>query len=258
MNDSDREEVEVQINIDTDKVKRKRNYFLRHIKYYYLENKKAWNITITLLMLVIIIYSLLNNFVFNKTYLYSNYFRASDFTMKIDDCYLLTEDNYGNKITDNGKSLIAVNIQIKTTASGVVDTLPTYRTALLLNNVHYYPTTKYRDRISDLGLTYDGQKIDNTYNYYLLTYEVPTSDLNKNMEFNYMIGYNFGKTIEPNIIHVSLGYKNLDGETKETTYNMNDIAHLNESVASDVNLSIIKSEINTTFENDYSFCSNSF
>jgi hypothetical protein len=256
LQESDREEVEVQINVDTDKVKRKRNHILRYAKYYYLENKEIYNGVFITLGVILVSWLLMDHYIFNRTYLYDNYFSASSFTMRIKNSYLITEDNYGNKITPDGKSLIVINMQVKDRINNTTAKLPTYRMAILLNGIHYYPVTTYRDRISDLGITYENQDITNTYNYYLLTYEVPTKYLGKSMEFNYVLGYNFGKTIEPNIIHVNLGYTSIDGTAKKLDYTVGDLASLKDSVASDINIIINSAEMNTTFENDYNSCYN--
>jgi len=256
LTEADREEVEVQINIDTDKVKRKKNKFFRYLKYYYLEHKDILNAIILVVIVIFASWTLLDHFVLNRTYLYNSYFSASSFTMKINDCYITTEDNFGNKVTEDGKTLVIVNLNAKTRVEGVTATLPTYRMAVLLNGVHYYPVIKYRDKISDLGVTYENQDITNTATNYLLTYEVPTGDLNKSPEFNYVLGYNFGKTIEPNIIHVSLGYNNIDGTYKTNEYALEKEANLKDSVASDINITINKADINAFFENDYSSCYN--
>jgi len=254
LTEADREEVEVQINIDTDKVKRKRNRFFRYFKYFYLEHKDIFNVVALIIIIIGTSWGLLNHFVLNKTYLYNNYFSASSFTMKINDCYITTEDNFGNTIMDSGKTLVIVNLNVKTRLEGVTVKLSTYSLAVLLNGVRYYPTIKYRDKTSDLGVTYENQDITNTATNYLLEYEVPTSDLNKSPEFNYVLGFKFGKTIEPNVIHVSLGYNNVDGTYKSNEYEMGKKVPLKNSLASDINIIVNRADINTTFENDYTYC----
>ena len=258
--ESDREEFEVELNVDTDKAKRKARRTFRFSRYYYLENRLIINGVVAITFVIVCFSLFMNSFVYNKTYSSSEYFNTRDFIMRIEDAYVTTKDSKNNIITDENHSLVVLRVKIKKRYQNSDDIeLDVAKTALKLGDTRYYPIMTYRDKLTDIGTSYEYQIITDEYEYYLLTYQVETVKLDsKTKEFNYVENMVFTKRgINPNIIHIALNFKNLDSDIEAKNYNLEEEVSFDESILKESKLTVSSVEINNTFKNTYQYCSTS-
>jgi hypothetical protein len=247
--EKDNEEVEIQLDIDTDRGKRHVRRFFRYARYYYLENKLIANTIIILIIGIVTFNTYMDVNVYNKDYSTNAYFNIVDFNMKINNVYVTNEDNKGNIITDEDTSLVIIDISVKSKYSETI--LETGKTSLRLDGLGYYPVIFYRDNLNDLGTTYEDTKVSLEYEDYILTYEVPTINLNKSMEFNYVESSRYiNGEINPNIIHIDLTYDDLDINLDEKEYTLGDTINFDDSII-EGSLLIDSYEISDTFINNY-------
>lgn len=253
LQEEDSEEVEINLNVNTNKFMRRFHRFIRYTKYYYLENVEIANAVILSIGVIVTVMFLIDTFVFNRTYLYNNYFNAGNFTLKIKDAYLLTEDNYGKKITKDNEVLVVLKIGAKVRDKD--EKLENSRLALLVGSSRYYPVFSYRDKLLDLGTSYEEQYIKKQESNYLLVYAIPKNKQNKKMEFNYILGFNFAKkNIEPNIIHVAVAAKNLDGNKYEAIINSKEEIKIDNDLINKAALTFSDIDIKDNFLINYKAC----
>lgn len=259
INEGDREEVEINININTDKAKRDVRRNFRFSKYFYLENKLVINASVAIFLVLLSFSIFMNNHVYNKTYTTTEYFNTKEFTMRIEDAYVTTRDMKGNVITEDDYSLVVLRIKIKKRFNNDDKLkLDPAKTALKLDGTRYYPIETYRDKLTDIGTTYEGQQIDSEYDYYLLTYHVPKNKVNSDVkEFNYVESVSFTSSgLNPNVIHIGLNFNNLDKEQEPKTYALGEEINFDNSILKESTLKITNAEINNTFKNEYEYCKN--
>lgn len=252
--EDDREEFEVNINVDFNKITRKFRRLIRYSKYIYKENVFICNVVILMVVAIFGTIYLIDKNVYNKTYSNHEFFDTPNYKMRVLDVYSTTTDNKGTRITKENMSLVIVKLEVRRKFKKEI-TLNTAETALKLGSKRYYPTDEYRDKIDDLGTPYFKQIVSDSFTKYMLVYEVPTKNLNRKMEFNYVKTVATAK-LEPNIIHITIAPIDLDKDKEVAIVKLEEENKLNDSLYKDTILNIKSYEISDTFINDYKFCHN--
>lgn len=251
--EQDREEFEVNLEVDTDKTKRDFKRNLRYAKYVYVENMYLINAILGLVVTITCFVIFMNIFVYNKTYKTGESFSIAGFNMKIENAYIVTKDSKRNKITEDGKSLIVLDLAVRKTINRF-RTLDKASAILYLGDHKFYPNETYRDKLSDLGKVYSKEEITKDVNDYLLVYEVPTGYLNKKMSFEYADKNTIGIGIKLQKVKVKLKAKSLETEEKTIEIKKENDIQLKESILKDSTLRINSVDINSKFLHVYDFC----
>ncbi len=252
--ESDREEFEVNLEIDTDKTKRDFRRTLRYAKYIYVENKYLINLIAVIAFVTIGFLVFMNQTVYNKSYGASSYFATTRFTMRIDNTYITAKDYKGATIAPEGMSLVIVNLNMK--RKTVKDyKLDLATVALEVGGHKFYHNNAYRDRLIDLGNSYDNQSISREEDVnYLLVYEVPNHLLNSKMSFRVEDSSNLTSSLEPRTIHVAINAYNLDKNEQSYEIKANETINLKDSIWKDSQITITGYEIASSFAHTYNFC----
>lgn len=176
INEEDKEEFELDIKIDFDKSKRNRNKHIRKLKYFYLENKVLLFI---FLIIFIFIFSLIVLFFVRKKNFYNekSEYNLNGFKMVVENTYLLNTNYEGIKITDN--YLIVIDFKLKLYSYS--NTLFTKDFGLKVGNVTFKPTKKYSNYLNDIGNIYNSEMVSNSYENYILVYEIPKKYITSEM-----------------------------------------------------------------------------
>lgn len=253
ISDLDREEFEVSVNFDTNLMRRKNNYRIRHLKYFYKENTLAINITLLILVSSITIYTTL----LSKSNRYDlggvTEFTANGASVKIGNVYAVNKDYKGNVISEYD-SLLMVEAYFQA-LDGKVKNINTSKYELIINNHTFTPIIKYKTKVMDVGDLYINNELTEDYKRYLLVYEIPTTYIEKEKDFHviyYIDDTNTGKTKYYNI---SLGKINLlDQNLKETKYKVGDQINFTGSLYGSSIFKIEKVDFGRKFEVGYNFC----
>lgn len=243
IDESDNEEFEFDVSIDRNRIKRNFKKSLRNIKYTYHENKFIINIVV-LIILVLIGIGIFLNVRKNKTYKLNQYISAYGINYTITDSYLVNTDYKGNEITDN--YLVVTKIKVKNTLS-TKEKLVTARMLLKIGKVTYNPTTKYSNKIIDLGTTYNDSYLKSDYEDYLIVFEIPKKYSNKKMIFSYSDPYNGD-------FKTKLSLKKLDNSTNSDKTELTKELTLNDNLFKNISFSINNYEINDKIKATYRFC----
>lgn len=241
---TDNEEFELKIDVDSSNFKRSINKNKRYFKYFFYENKFAIILVSTILLAVTsyIIYSRMG--IYFNTIKPNKMVDVDNFILGTTDTYLTVNDYRGNVIS-NDKVLIGVNIKIKVNSNK--EKLNVARFGLVVDNVTYYHTTNYKNKLIDLGTTYNNQVITSEFNNYLLVFEIPKSKANKKMYLQY-------DTEDNKKVKFKLHTINLDGNTNSETIELGQAINFNNSLIKDGSLIINNYEIDDKFKVDYKFC----
>lgn len=250
----DNEEFEVDLEVDTNKAHRHLNYFTRHLKYWYLENKPFF-IVGSIVIVISICYSVYMNLnILKKTYDLGTTFRTNDFTITVKEAYVTKKDYLLSPITEKGKTLAVLKIQVKKNG-GNPKVFERARAALLLGKHKYYHTEIYRDSLIDLGKSYEDQLISNDEVEYLLVYKIPETYKNSKMTFSYedQFSVTSGK-LEPITTDIEFVCRDLDILKKDSDYTMEDEINFRGSILKESKLSFNRFEIAPMFTLNYQLC----
>ena len=183
LDDSDNEEFEVNVNFDAAKLKRKFKREYRNAKYYFAENK-------LMLIAIIIILVLFGSFLLyrgfrdeTREYSMNQMFSPIGYNMIVNNAYVTSQDNQLKNITADDKVLVVVKFKIRTLNK--TEKFIFGKLALKIGDVKYYHSTKYGDAINDLGTSYIAQSLTDSYQDYVLVYEIPADLKNKKMDLIY-------------------------------------------------------------------------
>lgn len=235
------DEVEFDLSIDTNKVTRHTKRNLRYIKYVYIENKVLINFALVGLLIMICVFKYFDVNIFNKKYNMNEEFTINNINVNVVNSYI-TDKGYNNKIiTEN--NLVVVKIKAKSFEKNI--NLNTLGFTLVVNNISFNHTTKYKKELIDIGDVYNKQLLKDDYKSYILVFEIP-----KNFNDDKMIlkcNYSNNK---------SLSVK-LDNE-EFLENKINDSANLTEELVIkndiiDTKLKIKNFEINDKFKIYYNF-----
>lgn len=247
----DREEVEVEVAFHGDHIRRDWRYTLRHLKYYYLENKFAIN-TIVLIIFCITAFTItLNLFVYNKTINEGVSFNADSVIMTINNSYVSAKNYKGNIVKDN-KAYVVLSVNLERRYNNDT-TLEIGRSAISINGKNYYPLYTNMNAFSDLGRMYLSENVSSESQKRLLVYEIPANLVNKNMTFVYYEKSNFGET-SPQTIKVKLKPTNLDTNIKIEEYKRGEVIDLKETTLGEGKIQINNVSFSDYYYNLYDYC----
>ncbi|MFI3307337.1 MAG: hypothetical protein R3Y21_02095 [Mycoplasmatota bacterium] len=243
----DNEEFEVNVELDSNVARRKFNYFFRHTKYIYLENKLIANIVIIIFLLSSAYTLFINSSIFNKNYSLNETFRTNNFTMTIEKAFLTYENYKLEQINENPLIVLEVNLDNNYTTEAALNL---GQIALVVDGDKYYHNSSYRDSLVDLGIVYESQLISE--DKYLLVYEVPVDKLNEDMVFvyyddlnNLSIGLDTTKYI------VDIDYFELDEMNSLETIELGENYDYSDVVYDDLSITIKSAVIRESFEISY-------
>ena len=240
--DRDREEFEVSYEIDYNTIKRDVRQTIQNFKYFYLENKKIIN---KLLLIILVVGGCLGTYFYlknNKTYGYNTVFYYSNYQIQINDAYVTTRD-YKDDVINEGKAYVLVAVETSKYTQDII-TMNTASMELLVEKQKYHPITR-EGLFSDIGITYNNQKLLNTSKKYLLVYEIPAEYENKKMILTtYTEGESYKTKINP---------RKIDKKEEEKNYNLQDQIDFTGSVFEGIKLSINSFDLKETFQVDYDF-----
>ena len=180
LNESDKEEFEVNIGIDVNEVKRTRKERLRKFKYLYIENKFIINLSV--IFTVFITFLIIGLNVYNNVKNIKeegSVYNISSFSVGVNSTTILNKDYKGNLITDEENYLVVVNIKAKINFG--TDDLNLNDFVLNIENTKIRPTTKYSERLLDLGLYYDNSLLTSNFMEYIIAYEIPEKYITSEM-----------------------------------------------------------------------------
>lgn len=241
---SDNEEFELQIDVDSSNLKRNINKNKRYFKYFIYENKFA------IILVSTIVLAITSFLIYSKMGIYFNATKPNkmididNFIMGTTNSYSTNKDYKGNTIS-NEKVLVAVKIKVKSGTNK--EKLNISRFSLNVGKNKYYHTTEYRNKLMDLGITYNEQVITNEFMNYLLVFEIPQNKVNKKMYLQY-------DTKDDKSIRFKMDIINLDVNNNVETINFGENLVFNNNLIKEGSLKINSFEINDKFKVDYKFC----
>ena len=100
-------------------------------------------------------------------------FSPINYNISITESYLTNNDYRGNSITRENNSLVVVKFKIKSP-----NKTPRFvfgKLSLQIGDNKFYHINDYASKLIDIGTTYTNQQINETYQEYLLVYEIPTN-----------------------------------------------------------------------------------
>lgn len=244
IDEKDNEEFEFDVNIDKNKIRRNTKRNIRNLKYAYHENKFITNIVIISILVIIGIIVYLNIEVYNKVYKKGEVITTSQFTYTLKDSYLINKDYRSNQITDN--YLVVTKLKIKNNTKDKLN-LETARVLLHIGKVTYNPTTKYKDKLIDLGVDIENKNIKNEYEEYIITFEIPKKYISKKMTLSY-------NDISNKTYNIKLNSIKFDDDKTTTTSKLNDYIEINNELLQNIKFKINSFEINNKIKSYYDFC----
>lgn len=178
ISEEDNEEFEFVLGVDSYKYFRYIRRRIREFKYYILENKFMFSILMGLTFSILLILTILNFTVYNKTYNKNQKLLANNLIIEVNNSYLTDIDYKGEKISDD-KYFLVVNITF-TNSSGLSTVLDLPNYVLETKSGKAYPTLSRNIHFLDFGAGYSKEKIedDKTVNY-ILVYELEKKDIAK-------------------------------------------------------------------------------
>lgn len=244
IDEKDNEEFEFNVSIDKNKIRRNTKKNIRNLKYTYHENKFIINIVILVILIIIGIITYLNIEVYNKIYKQGEIITTSQFTYTLKDSYLINKDYRNNQITNN--YLVATKIRIKNNTKDKIN-LETARVLLHIGKVTYNPTTKYKDKLIDLGTDIENKNIKNDYDEYIIVFEIPKKNITKKMILSYT-------DINNKIYNTKLKNISFDNNKKIKSSKLSDYIELNDEIIKNIKFKINKFEIDDKLKSVYDFC----
>lgn len=247
INEQDSEEIEVAVEFDKNKARRNLRKTIRNIKYTYIENKFVINLSVVIAVILISFLIYFNHSIYNASYSENEYFSASGISMIVTDSYLVKNDYAKNT------NLIVVRFDVKREYI-TEKKLNTGLITLRINNNSYSQTTKYNQRLDDLGVGYAGQKLTDEYAHYILTFAVDEKeDISKaKLKINDNVSYVKGEMGAKNIF-INLRLKELDKNGKDLT-NLTNIVDFKDSILKNTILTVDQVQLENRFKVTYDFC----
>lgn len=251
--EEDREEVEVGLNVDSGKFERKVRRQLRHMRYVYLENKLICNILIVIMILFIGYQVYTKSGMNEKIYKEGNDISTTNFIMNVENSYITDTDYKKNKL-EQGKTLVVLQLKIKSKFI-TSQKLVTAKAVLKLKGNSYYPSRTYLQKMDDIGMVYDNQKISGEDTYYVLCYEVPSNYLNEKMIFQYIDSVSGIKNkLAMTYQKVKLSPIDLRKKTKAQEYKIGEEMKITNSIFNGLSLKINSAILQDEFKLSYNFC----
>lgn len=253
--EEDNEEFEFVVGVDSYKYFRALRRHVREFKYYVLENKFMFTILASLTCAVLIILTLLNFTVYNRTYGKNQRVQANNLTLQINNSYLTNLSQAGTEITQ-GKYFLVVNITF-TNSSGQSTVLDMQNYELETKSENkVYPTLSRNSYFADFGPGYAKEKILNgaTVNY-ILVYELDKKDVAKTYTLRVIdsIEYKAG-TMHSKSKKFSLKPTTFTKLETVGNYNVGDQVNMYDSILNNTSLTVSGFEFRNKFTYQYEAC----
>ena len=193
----------------------------------------------------------INLTIYNKTYKENEAFLTEKFMMSAEKSYITNLDYRGKKVTDN--TFVIIDLKIKSNSS-IERVLDTVNFDLFIKDQKFKHTSTYKDKFIDLGKTYENDPLKNTFENYLLVFEIPSSLKEEKMTLGYMNEIkNFGSNLLPKYIKISLNPETFNKDENKT-YTVGEPIDFNESILKTGKLLIKEIDIAPIFIRNYTFC----
>ena len=251
INEKDSEEIEVSLEFDGNKIHRNIRYQLRLFKYFYKEHKFIFNTCIVILVVALGFNIYMSIMLYKANYDQGTAFNASGVMMNVKNTYLTQSDANGNKITDD----MIVVIKMDLRKQGINDTLNTGLTTLIIDGISYGQNRDYAKELYDIGTAYNGQKLTDEFQSYILAFVIPLEDAEKKMQlkFNDNVSYVRGEMGAKNIF-IDLNPTNLTENEKIIDSKIGDELKFENSVLEGSIFKIKGYEFNNWFKIGYKYC----
>lgn len=248
--DVDREEFEFEVNIDTDLAKRTIRGRLRHLKYFYFENSFFVNIGVLIIIAFTSFSVYFNLNIYNKVLYEGNAFFTKTSTLIINKSYITKTDYSGADLSED-TSLVIIDLSA---SSNLGLTLEIARAQLDISGRRFFHTNKYRDKLFDMGYSYDGSVLLPNFSKYIMVYEIPNSLIDSDMSFKYVDRVNYVKgELKPSVITVELKPLELDKNEAKHEFNFKEKANF-EDILSGSFFKINEASFDRNFKVAYNFC----
>lgn len=178
LSEEDNEEFEFVLGVDSYKYFRFFRRQIREFKYYILENKFMFTMLMSLTAAILIILTLLNFTVYNKTYGKNQKFTANNLSIQVNSSYLTNMSYNGAKVSDDKYFLIANVTFSNSSGSSTVLEMSNYNLETKSGKIK--PTLTRNNYFIDFGQGYSKEKIENNATVdYSLIYEIEAKDFAK-------------------------------------------------------------------------------
>jgi len=254
INEEDNEEFEFILGVDSYKYFRFLRRRIREFKYYILENKFMFTILMGLFGSVMLILTIVNFTVYNRTYGKNQKVPANNLILKVNNSYLTNIDQGGNIISKD-KYFVVANITF-TNSSGQSTVLDLSNYQLQTKSGKVQPTLSRNIHFIDFGAGYSKEKIPNdTTVTYILVFEINKKDVAKkyNLRITDSVEYKAG-TLNAKYKNITL--KPLTYRDTETVgnYQVGETATLYESILRNSSLTVDSYQIQNKFTYKYEAC----
>ena len=245
IDESDNEEFEFSIDLDSNKLKRNIRKYIRHLKYFYKENKLV--VTLIFIVSVISIFSFsLISINKNKLYDLNSYISNNGISLKIKSSYITDTDYKGNVILDDS---VFVVIKIDTKRNGSNTLYLDYATVKLnVKNYSFSPISDYKDSFIDFGNIYIEENLKTEYEEKVLIYKIPKQFKDEKMYFNFVAK----STLEEK--RIKLNNIDLTSNKEDFIFNLGDNANLKDSILNNIDFTINSIDLNKKYKLSYNFC----
>lgn len=245
ISEEDNEEFELQLDIDSQGLKRNLNKNARYFKYFIKENKLFIVIFITAIIGIGSYFIYANSGIYFNTTKVEQVVKVNNFSIGTNKSYITDKDYKSNIITTKDKTLLVVPIKIKTNT--VKEKMNVTRFALNINGHKFYHTTAYKDRLIDLGTTYNDNVINSEFENYILVFEIPKTLVPKNMILEY-------HSESDQVVKFKVEKINLDNPGETKNYNLNELIKFKDKLIEDGTFIINEYEISNKIKLYYNLC----
>ena len=156
LDEKDQMELEININVDKASIKRVFRKVKRHLGYFVEEHKRLVMVSIAIVVLIAGFNFYRQTFIINKAYSQKDVYKASVYTMKINNVYYTDKDKSGHVIS-NSSAFVIVELNITNNYFEPVKVRTDY--FHLYNGIEQYTDSSNQNSIyfNDLGSTYTQQ-----------------------------------------------------------------------------------------------------
>lgn len=251
--DKDVEEFEINIEFDAHTLKRKIRRGYRNLRYYFIENKLMLLLMSVVVIVIIGLFILRGIITKEEIYKVGQVFSPVNYNISIVESYLTDNDYRGNKTTEDSESLVVVKFKIKTpnkTSKFIFGKL-----ALQIGDSKFYHTNKYSSKLTDIGATYINQSLTDSYQEYLLVYEIPTNMNDADMTLVYTEQIVSGKfNAKSDDIKIKIDPVDLDQNHIEENISIRQNYIIGTGLLSGYELKVNNFELANSFNINYSVC----
>jgi len=254
INEEDNEEFEFVFGVDSYKYARYLRRRVREFKYYILENKFMFTILMGLTCAVLLILTILNFTVYNRTYGKNQKVGANNLTLQVNNSYLTDVDYSGNTISE-GKYFLIVNIDF-TNKSGLSTVLDLSNYELMAKSGAIKPTLTRNNYFVDFGAGYSKEKIESGKSYnYILVYEMEKKDIAKKytLRITDEIEYKAG-TLNAKYKNISLKPQEYYSQETVGTYKIGDNMTFYDSILGNSSLKVDSYDFMSKYVYKYEAC----